>query len=552
MSPFELKYTEEAVELVHETERLLLLLEEHAGDVSLIQQVFRNLHTLKGNSAMLGFRVITDFTHHLETIYDHVRSGKIKVTAEIINITLASLDHLCSLLQGNKQLTDDNRKKHDALTGDIIAIIDRIKNNESNYLVAIKESQVSADEKSKLLPEIPFIENGSAKRKQVITSIRVPVERLDNMMSLVTELITLQAKLSLLTTQQQPDLVAAAESLEKISTSLRDNAFSMCLVPIEHMVTPFHRLVRDLAAELNKEIDFITEGTETELDKNIMEGLQDPLLHLLRNSIDHGIETPAERERNGKPRHGRILFKAYCAGAQVYIEIHDDGKGMNTEKIRARAISLGLINDNDVLSEKELLNLVFSPGFSTAEQVTETSGRGVGMDVVKRRTADIKGQVSLRSRLHVGTTVTIMLPITLSIIDGLLVKVNGADYVIPLAAVDTCHELLPGHLRNSFSNLLVIEGEAIPFINLQNELQGTGATAPGREVVIVNYEGRKIALVVDFIAGKLQAVLKPLGEYYQHLQMVTGATILGNGSIALVLDTNKLMEQFLNTKNIAV
>jgi two-component system chemotaxis sensor kinase CheA len=541
MSPFELKYTEEATELVHETERLLLLLEEYSGDVSLVQQVFRNLHTLKGNSAMLGFRVITDFTHHLETIYDHVRSGKIKVTAAIINITLASLDHLFNLLQGNKQLTGDNRKKHETLTSDIIAIIDRIN-----------ESPVSATEKSKLLPDIPFIENSSPKRKQVITSIRVPVERLDNMMSLVTELITLQAKLSLLTSQQQPDLAAAAESLEKISTSLRDNAFSMCLVPIEHMVTPFHRLVRDLAAELNKEIDFITEGTETELDKNIMEGLQDPLLHLLRNSIDHGIETPAERERNGKPRHGRILFKAYCAGAHVFIEIHDDGKGMNVEKIRARAINIGLINEYDILSDKELLNLVFLPGFSTAEQITETSGRGVGMDVVKRRTADIKGQVSLHSVLHAGTTVTIMLPITLSIIDGLLVKVNGADYVIPLSVVDTCHELLPGHLRNSFGNLLVIEEKAIPFINLQNELQGTGATVQGQEVVIVNYEGKKVALVVDLIAGKLQAVLKPLGEYYQHLETVTGATILGNGNVALVLDTNKLMEQFLSTKNIAV
>jgi two-component system chemotaxis sensor kinase CheA len=543
MNPFEAKYTAEALELIADMEKGLLLLETHPDDVSLVQQIFRSLHTLKGNSSMMGFRVITDFTHHLETIYELVRADKLKVSAAIINITLASIDHLSVLLNGDKQLNDTSNHIHNILTADIVTII-----NYSGHADSIQQSIAVCEGQSTnvLIPD----DTAFYKRKATIQGIRVPVKRLDNMMSLVTELITLQAKLSVLTGDQaQPDLLAAVESLEKISTRIRDNAFSMCMVPVENMVTPFHRLVRDLAAELHKEIDFITEGTETELDKNVMEGLQDPLLHLLRNSIDHGIEEPAIRMQNGKPRNGRIVLKAYCAGAHVYIEIQDDGKGMNKEKIRRTAIKRGLISESDVLSDKELLQLVFVPGFSTADQITETSGRGVGMDVVKRGIADIKGQVSIHSIEDEGTTVTIQLPITLSIIDGLLVKVNEASYVIPLSAVDICQELSSVQEMNSFSQLIVIDNEAIPFINLQQELAGTGAAAQGREVVIVHYGEKKIGLLVDIIAGKFQAVLKPLGRYFNHLDIVSGATILGDGNIALVLDTNMVIERFYNNKN---
>jgi chemotaxis protein histidine kinase CheA len=435
MNPLEAKYTSEALELIADMEKLLLLLETHPDDVSLVQQIFRSLHTLKGNSAMMGFRIITDFTHHLETIYELVRAEKIKVSAIIINITLASLDHLSVLLHGDKQVGDANKHIHDLLTTDIVTII-----NDSTLAQSDHRSFAFCEGQEVSTHVTVVTDDTFYKRKTIIQDIRVPVKRLDAMMSLVTELITLQAKLSVLAAEHpQPEMLAAVESLEKISTRIRDNAFSMCMVPVENMVTPFHRLVRDLASELHKEIDFITEGTETELDKNIMEGLQDPLMHLLRNSIDHGIEEPAIREQSGKPRHGRILLKAYCAGAHVYLEIQDDGKGMDINKIRSTAIRQKLISESDVLSDKELLQLVFLPGFSTAEQITETSGRGVGMDVVKRRISDIKGQVTIHSTENVGTTIKIQLPITLSIIDGLLVKVNGADYVIPLSVVDICH-----------------------------------------------------------------------------------------------------------------
>ena len=403
--------------------------------------------------------------------------------------------------------------------------------------------------------DLPLFHNreiqNPVNKKNVIPSIRVPSGRLDNLMNLVSELMTLQAKLGTLTENNpQPELLSVSENLEKISTRLRDNAFSMCLVPIENMVTPFHRLVRDLASELNKEIEFITEGTETELDKNIMEGLSDPLMHLLRNSIDHGIEDQQERLKLGKPRLGKIFFKAYRAGTNVYIEIQDDGKGIDPEKIKKKAISKGMIGPDENLNDKEILNLVFLPGFSTAEHVSEISGRGVGMDVVKRKITDIRGHIKIHSEVNVGTTITIKLPITVSIIDGLLVKINDADFVIPMSAVERCYEIPPGLQLNRFNNLIVLDGEQIPFISLGEEFDGTKNNSDSQEIVIIYYDEKKVGLIVDRVAGKFQAVLKPLGKYFSQMDNVAGATILGNGKIALVLDTNNVIEQFLNKKNV--
>jgi two-component system chemotaxis sensor kinase CheA len=318
------------------------------------------------------------------------------------------------------------------------------------------------------------------------------------------------------------------------------------------MLNPFNRLVRDLANELNKEIDFVTEGTDTELDKNIMEGLADPIMHLLRNSIDHGIEYPDDRVKAGKKRHGKILFKAFCAGVNVYIEIQDDGKGIDPQKIRNKAIQKGIIGKDEVLTEKEIFNLIFLPGFSTAEQVSEISGRGVGMDVVKRRIEDIRGQIKITSQPNTGTTITIKLPITVSIIDGLLVKINDVSFVIPLAAVDRCFEAPAVQQLNRFNNLIILDGEQIPFISLSEEFDGKENLSGSQEIILVYYDEKRVALIVDNIVGKFQAVLKPLGRYFQNMDHISGATILGDGKIALVLDTNKVVEEYLHQKRLAI
>jgi two-component system chemotaxis sensor kinase CheA len=372
----------------------------------------------------------------------------------------------------------------------------------------------------------------------------VASEKVDELMNLVIELVTTQARLSLLAEKShQPELLAVAENIEKITRRLRDSTFSISLVPLETLMTRFQRLVRDLSTELGKEIRFITEGADTELDKTMIESLGDPLMHIIRNSIDHGIEEAFVRVNLGKPRQGKILLKAYYSGNHVVIEVHDDGRGLDKEKIREKAIARGLITPEAVLSEKELFDLIFLPGFSTASQLTEVSGRGVGMDVVRRRITDMRGEVSLASQAQAGTTLTIRLPLTVSIIDGLLVGIQDTKYVIPLSVVDKCYEVKHERLTGRFNNLLVLDGEQVPFHYLRDEF-AVGGTAPHVEqVVVVHYEGKRVGLTVDAIIDEYQAVLKPLGKYYKHLDMISGATILGDGTVALVLDPGLLIRQ---------
>ena len=269
-------------------------------------------------------------------------------------------------------------------------------------------------------------------------------------------------------------------------------------------------------------------------------------------SIDHGIEAPDARTKSGKPPLGSILFKASCVGTNVYIEIKDDGRGIDTEKLKNKAISNGIIGKDDKLSEKELLNLVFLPGLSTAEQVSGVSGRGVGMDVVKRKIADIRGQIKIDSQINRGTTITIKIPITVSIIDGLLVKSNNADFVIPLSSIEKCYEIPAAGTLTGIHNLIVFDGEQIPFINLSEEFGAVTHFNTTREMIVVHYEEKTVGLLVDKIIGKLQAVLKPLGRHFLHMDTISGATILGDGKIALVLNTNKVIEQFLHNKRSSI
>ena len=383
-----------------------------------------------------------------------------------------------------------------------------------------------------------------------LSSIRVASDKLDLLMNMVSELVTMQARLSLYAEKETtPEIALISENMQKLTRQLRDIAFSIVLIPIETMLTRYNRLVRDLSKELKKEIEFIPKGTETELDKNIIESLSDPLMHILRNSIDHGIEIAEERKKKGKPAKGTIILKAYYSGSNVHIEISDDGAGIDSEKVRKKAIEKGLISSESVLSKKEIYDLVFLPGFSTAEKVTDVSGRGVGMDVVKKKIADIRGEVELNSEFGVGTTITIKLPLTLSIIDGLLVKVTDTFYIIPLNSVEKIHALRHAEFAGKFNKLMVLDGEQVPFFYLRGEFNYTENNADSMEqIVVVRYEDKKVAIVTDLIVGEYQAVLKPLGQHYKKQEMVSGATILGDGTVALVLDTNKMINKFCNEK----
>jgi two-component system chemotaxis sensor kinase CheA len=308
----------------------------------------------------------------------------------------------------------------------------------------------------------------------------------------------------------------------------------------------FQRMVRDISSSLGKEVEFVTEGGETELDKTIIETLTDPLMHILRNSLDHGIEKAADRVTKGKSPGGKLILKSFYSGVFVYIQIIDDGKGINVETIRDKAISKGIIKSTDNLSDKEILDLIFYAGFSTAEKITDVSGRGVGMDVVKRNIADLRGSILVESEVNVGTTLTIKLPLTLSIIDGLLVTVDKVNYIIPLSVITKCYSVKNEDMANNFNRLLTLDGEQVPYINLREEfgytVQGSGETL----LIAVNNGDRVVGITVDMIIGEYQAVIKPLGRHHKKQDFVSGASILGDGTIALVLDTNKVIDLYTN------
>ncbi len=383
------------------------------------------------------------------------------------------------------------------------------------------------------------------KSEQSISSIRVSSDKLDELINLVSELVTRQAGLSLISESiNNKDLITIAEDIEKISRRLRDNTFGIRLIPVENMVTRFQRLVRELSHELNKDIVFQTEGTETELDKSIIEGLIDPLMHIIRNSIDHGIETTEERKISGKAAKGKILLKAFYSGANVYIQVSDDGKGIDTRSVFKHALKKGLVKEDVELSEKELLNLIFLPGFTTAENITKVSGRGVGMDVVKRKISDLRGEVSLQTKKNEGTTITIKLPLTLSIIDGLLVKINHIFYVIPLASVSKCFEFKHDQLINAVNNLIYVNDGHIPFAYLRKEFNIETVSPEIEQVVVIEYGDIRFGLAVDEVIGEYQAVLKSLGRMFNTQDVISGATILGDGTVALVMDPVKIISQF--------
>ena len=680
---FKKKFIEEAVDLIDELEKAVLELEDNSNDLDIVQRIFRIMHTLKGNSSMFGFEQIDRFTHHMETIYDQVRSGEREVTQDTLDATLRSVDHLKNLLDEagnespqlmqeqetlmtqmdaiiegrtpvkaetkqtqptdsrteapvNSQTSDTGKKNFETFfiryapvtdifnngtnplyqvdelqalgvakikvhfekvpplaeiepsfcytSWEIVLATDKGKNaiddvfifvesdsdldiqrlDEGNLLenptfvaaldnLWAKQATPDLEEIRKILPthEVQQQQDVSAPVRQVasknvaISSIRVASEKLDELMNLVSELVTTQARLTLFAEENDlPGLTVISENVQKLSRQLRDIAFSIVLIPIENLITRFHRLVRDLSQGLHKDVRFITEGSDTELDKTIIEGLADPLMHILRNSLDHGIEDAATRKRAGKPAQGTVRLKAFYSGTNVMIQVSDDGAGIDPVSVHQKAVEKGIIPADRKLSKRDTLDLVFMPGFSTAKKVTDVSGRGVGMDVVKRKISELRGEVELDSERGVGTTITIKLPLTLSIIDGLLVKVDETSYVIPLSAVDKIYAVEHEKVINQFNDVVVLDGKQIPFFNLRKEFALPETTLAMEQVIVVHFEERKVGFVVDTVVGEYQAVLKPLGRHYKNQDMISGATILGDGTVALVMDTNRIIKHF--------
>ncbi len=381
-------------------------------------------------------------------------------------------------------------------------------------------------------------ERSEAPQQEAAASIRVPAERLDQLINLVGEMVTVQAHLTQVSMAGgDPVFIAISEEVERLTNELRDTALNIRMLPIGSTFSKFKRLVRDLSGELGKEIDMETHGAETELDKTVIEKLNDPLVHIIRNSIDHGIEMPAVRTAAGKPSAGTVFLGAEHSGDSVLITIRDDGGGLDRDAIRAKAVERGLLSATAELTDREIFAQIFAPGFSTASKVTSVSGRGVGMDVVKRGIDGLRGTIGVESVQGKGTTITLKIPLTLAIIESLLVKIGTDHFVLPLAMIEECVELSRGDVAAAHGrNVAVVRGSLTPYISLREQFGIAGERPDIEQIVIASVQGVRIGFVVDFVVGEHQTVIKPLGRIYQDVKGISGATILGDGTVALILD----------------
>ncbi|MBZ2179825.1 MAG: chemotaxis protein CheA [Acidobacteriota bacterium] len=387
----------------------------------------------------------------------------------------------------------------------------------------------------------------TAAAKPVTSSLRVSANKLDELINIVGELVTMQARLSRFAVDSgEIEISYIAEETERLTNLLRDNTMSIRMIPIEATFARYRRLVRDLAAELGKEIELITEGGETELDKSLIDQIADPLVHIIRNSVDHGIESPADRRRAGKPSCGRLVLSAAHTGSQVLIRITDDGRGIDPGRVRAKAIEKGLIDPHAELTEAEVFALIFRTGFSTAATVSSVSGRGVGMDVVKRNVEAMRGTIELASTPGRGTVITLQLPLTLAIIDGLLVRVSSQHFVFPVAQVLECMEMNVADVHGRRRGFIEVRDKLVPLIFLHEFFQLSAESVTRSHILVAHTSLGHFGFVVDEVIGDHKTVIKQLGPLYRKVEGLAGSTILSDGGIALILDSDRLAQSATN------
>jgi two-component system, chemotaxis family, sensor kinase CheA len=445
--------------------------------------------------------------------------------------------------QEGKRLGEIMIEKGDVKKEDIEKVL---KEKKPIGELLVEKGLVSKDKVASALAEQTQVKEVKEKRQKddAVSSIRVAADKLDKLVNLVGELVTVQARLTQKSSSEKdPDLTLIAEEVERLTEELRDTTMSIRMLPIGTTFSKFKRLVRDLSSELGKEIDLTTEGGETELDKTVIEKLNDPLVHIIRNSVDHGVESPEIRQSIGKPRQGMVHLSAKHSGAYVLVEITDDGAGLNKERIRAKAVERGLVAPDQDISDKDLYGLIFAAGFSTAKNVTSVSGRGVGMDVVKKTIDSLRGSIEVQSEEGEGTTISLKLPLTLAIIEGLLVEIGTHQFVLPLSAVEECVELTREDVEKTHGRHMAnVRGSLIPYMRLREEFGIAGELPELEQIVITEIDRARMGFVVDHVIGQHQTVIKTLGKAYRNVEGISGATILGDGTVALIVDVARLQK----------
>jgi two-component system, chemotaxis family, sensor kinase CheA len=553
----------------------LVELEQDPTSRPLLSSIFRTIHTIKGTSGFLAFSQLESVTHVGESLLSRLRDGALALTPDMTSALLAMVDAVRALLDQIEQTGHEGDDDHtdllavlttlqegpgrDRLLGEVLVTQGAVSQDE--VLLALAAQEVGDDRRigeilvnvTETTPEAvaaALDTQHEGRRSAADSTIRVDVELLDTLMNLVGELVLTRNQIvQRAATRQDPDLLRTSHRLNLIAGELQEGVMRTRMQAIDTVWSKLPRVVRDLSVQLGKQVHVSMEGRDTELDKTILESVKDPLTHLVRNCVDHGIETPQVRAAAGKPAEGTLTLRAFHEGGQVNIEICDDGAGMDPALLRERAVSRGLITPEAAarLSERETLNLVFAPGFSTAETVTNVSGRGVGMDVVKTNIEKISGQVDIQSVLGQGTTVRIKIPLTLAIIPALVVSAQGRRYAIPQVNLLELLRLDAGGDGPKVETIqgtpvYRLRGQLLPLVSLREQLRLGQDEAGATYIAVLQADDRQFGLVVDDIQDTEEIVVKPLGSLLRHIDVYAGATIMGDGEVALILDTTALAQ----------
>jgi two-component system, chemotaxis family, sensor kinase CheA len=554
----------EVVEHLQQIEAALLVLDQQPEEPEALNSIFRSFHTIKGNAGFLGLAPMQALAHEVESLLDLARNHRLRLSAPIVTAILQSRDALQVLTHQVGVALQHNR-----LPAEIVPVrhliecvkqLARVQNHAETFaLIAPRTSgntEIELPELSQPAAAAPAAAEFNAPAtansglKTTSATVRVNVDKLDTLMDVVGELVIVQGQLLETARQLGGDPASPMQrnfgQLQRITKELQHTALGLRMIPIKPTFQKMERLARDLARNLGKKIQLVTAGEETELDRSVIEEIGDPFVHMVRNALDHGLETPAERVAAGKPEMGTLSLRANHQSSTIVVELQDDGRGIDPDRIFRKAVEKGIVAPDAVLTRQEILMLIMAPGFSTAEKITAISGRGVGMDVVKRNIERLRGTIEIESEVGRGSTFKIKLPLTMAIIDGLVVRVGTDRFILPSTSVQRA--LRPSRENISTvhgrGELLDLRGRLIPIHRLHQRL-GIPHDAQNPWdgiVVIVEHGGKTSALLVDEMISKQEVVIKNLGAFMQNLPGVAGGAILGDGAIALILDPTSLLQ----------
>ena len=544
----------EAKEILERLDHDLIELEKRPDDAELLNAIFRHVHTIKGTSSFIGFEQMSELTHKLEDVLNKLRKGELKVRSDVMDVIFESYDLMKILLSKleNKDLTPLEIE-------DVVSKLERISNGE--IINSDEENLIDEEIKNEKYDKSVAIGDGvdflQKEQSRVIDkTIRVDVERLDELMNLVGELVLGRNRLLQIISgivekfegeATSRELMDTVSQVEYLTSELQTVVMRARMLPIAKVFNKFPRMVRDLSREMNKEVDLFIYGEETEVDKSVIEYIHDPLVHIIRNAIDHGIESKEERIKAGKPEKGKIILKAEHEGNYIVITVEDDGRGIDPNKIRRKAVEKNLITEQEAMSisDKDILNFIFIPGFSTADKVTNVSGRGVGLDVVKANITKLNGMIDVQSKLGFGTKFVLKLPLTLAIIQGLLIGVCGEVFIIPLSSVIEVVRVKSNQVHSiKGKEMIRLRDSVLPLVRLER-IFNLGSNGEGKEnlyVVVLGLAEKKLGLIVDELIGQKEVVIKSLGSYLKNIKGIAGATILGDGTVRMIIDVAQIFK----------